>query len=152
MLLGCGTTLTGYNYLISAVYHAPLSGFELTINSKGHVRAGADTSDTYQGIVKIEPLDNKGKKNVALAFIDNDQVSYKINSAKNQQAKWGFREALKSLNAILKKAGYVTLNENELKETIRAIGGAFGGPKGVMLNGQTEYLKVINIDLGESVK
>jgi len=151
MLYGSRTTLTGYNFKINAIYHAPQSGFKLIIDSEGFVKSGSDISDSYKGTVKIEPLNNKGKASkVILTFEDNDDVLYKINSGENQKAKWGFREDLNVFNEILTNASYVKINENEIKESIRAIGGVFSGPKGVILKGQSKHIVAIKVDLGKN--
>jgi hypothetical protein len=146
LLVGCETTFTGYSYKICAVYEAPQSQFRVTIYSEGYIEAGADTSDTYKGKIKIAPLSQKGK-NILLMFQDNNEVSYRIESGRIVNWKWGFRDNQRTLIDILTTSGYTNIDGNEIRASIRAIGGAFGGPKGVILEGQSQPLKVIEIDL-----
>lgn len=145
LLAGCDTTLTGYPFQIEAVYRAPRSDFKVMINTEGRVPAGSDTSDSYKGVVSVQPY-TKNSKKVTLQFNDHEETVYAIGASDTIVEQWGFRIRLDTLRKILLQAGYGDLDENELEETIRVIGGAFSGPKGVILKGQSKYLEVISVE------
>lgn len=147
LLVGCNTTLTGYPFKNLAIYQAPRSNIQITVTAQGHVPAGADVSETYEGTALIEPLSNAGKT-VKLVFTDNDQVTYTIDSLGPAQAKWGFRKSKNSLTSILAKSGYSQVDSKEIAEIVKVIGGVFAGPKAVTMDGQSKHLKVVKVDSG----
>ena len=146
LIAGCDTTLTGYPFTIHAIYEAPISKLRIAIEADGNVPAGADISEAYHGTVVISPLSPTGEE-VRLTFTNIDQVAYTVDSGATEVAKWGWRDAKSSLDTILTQAGYSEVDADEAAEMVEVIGGVFSGPKAVPLDGQTEHLKVVNVDL-----
>jgi hypothetical protein len=151
ILTACETTLTGYKFKINAVYEASVSGFKMSVASNGYVKSGSDMAETYEGRVIIESLaEADSKRKIILYFSSSsDELIYEIGSGGKLKAAWGFREDIKSMNNILRAAGYGNILVDEIRESIGAMGGALNGPKGVILDGQSKYIKVIEVDYGE---
>ena len=147
LLAGCGTTLTGYPFSIHGVYQATRSNLKITIDTLGHVPPGADTSDDGHGAVLVEPISPPGDK-VHLIFSEHPEFTYRIGSSGPKSANWGFRDREASLISILTSAGYRSLDDAEIAEIVQVIGGALAGPKTVRLDGQTEHLKVMDVQIG----
>ncbi len=140
----CNSFISGTPFTIDAIYQAPLSKLQVTVNGHGRVPSGHDIADTYTGTVLIEPLASHGQK-VELVFADESYVTYAISSDSPVNAKWGFRNDTISLKSILEQSGYTQLNVEEITEIVQVISGAFLGPKAVTFDGQSEYLKVIDV-------
>jgi len=151
IITACNTSHNGYKFKINAVYEAPVSGFKMTIESNGYVEPGSDMAETYEGSVFIEPIPEKESiKKINLNFSSSsDELLYDFDSGKQNKVVWGFREDFKSLIRILGLAGYKNLSEDEIRESVAAFGGTLSGPKGVILEGQSEYIKVIKVDYGD---
>lgn len=144
-MASCNSTLTGYSFKIQAIYQAPRSKLQITVNAQGHVSPGADISEVYKGTVLIDTLTDAGEK-VQLVFADNNEVVYTIDSHGPSRAKWGFRDSENSLTSILTQSGYLQVDSEEVAEIVQVIGGAFTGPKGVTLDGQAKHLIVLSVN------
>ncbi len=144
---GCrGCTPTGYSFNVRAHYRAPRSGFELRVRARGAVEPGADVSNAHTGTAQLGPISTPGA-GVALTFDSAEHVTYRIGDGPSRQTVWGSREPERALTTILREAGYQKLAEEEVAEATRAIGGAFGGPKGTLMAGQTRHLQVVEVAL-----
>lgn len=51
------------------------------------------------------------------------------------------------LRVLLEQAGYENHSIDEIEETVRVIFGAMAGSKGVIMDGQTDWLEVVNVEL-----
>ncbi|MDA1315926.1 MAG: hypothetical protein O2968_21595 [Acidobacteria bacterium] len=143
LLVGCDTTLTGYDYAITAVYRAPKSGLVMEVETSGHVPAGADTTDTGQGEVRIRSVAGTARP-IVLTFQEDPEMTYRIGLGSTQVGNWGFREREKTIISNLARAGYPTPDAAEIAELVGAINGALGGPKSVKLKGQSTAVEVLS--------
>lgn len=142
LLVGCDTTLTGYDYDISAVYRAPKSGLVVEVHTNGHVPAGADTADSGRGEVRIRPEAGTADL-IVMTIRDDREWTYRIGSGSPQVGIWRIRERESTLTGLLADAGYETRDAAEIEEIVRAISGALGGPKSIMLKGQSNAIEVL---------
>ena len=143
-IASCNSSLTGYPFKIQAIYEAPRSKLQITVNAQGHVPPGSDISAVYKGAVLIETLTNDGEK-VQLVFADRNEVTYTIHSRSPSWARWGLRESEDSLIFILKQSGYSQVDSEEVAEIVKVIDGAIAGPKAVTLDGQAKHLIVSSV-------
>lgn len=146
LLVGYDTTLTGYNYDITAFYRAPKSGLVVEVDTNGHVPAGADTSDSGQGEVTIRPAADTADS-IVLNFEADTGLTYRVGSGASHTGKWSFRESENTLTSVLARAKYTTRDAAEIAELVRAINGALGGPKSVILDGQSTSIEVMSVRL-----
>lgn len=145
LLVGCDNTLTGYSFMVHAIYQAPLTNLEIAIDAHGRVIAGDDLSSDHNATVTLTPLSSSGAK-VHLTFTDYSQVEYAIGTDTPQTAAWGSRNRDQSFHRILEKAGYSSEHTAEIAEAIKVIGGAMAGPKAVTVEGQSTHLKVVEVE------
>jgi hypothetical protein len=82
----------------------------------------------------IFDIDSQGS---AVARVDG-KAEYRFNWFQNSQEELGHS---------LEEAGYQSISVDELAETVRAINTAMAGPKGVLMEGQTKWLEVVDVQI-----
>lgn len=141
LLVCCGTTLTGYDFETSASYQASISKLWINLNATGHVPAGADIGDG-QAIGNI----------TSSQF--NDTIYFKTSATKMTALKYG-QEKFEITNPTdisgtiancLNKIGYPNYDSLEMVELGKVIVATSYGPKGTFLKGQTDLIKVLEVN------
>ena len=115
-----------YRFDVTARYEATRSHYQLSVHAVGVVRAGDDLSGHSRADVTISPIAAAGSR---------IEFSVALPDAPPRNAAIAKR---------LTDAGY-NADSEELAESIRAIGGALGGPKATLLDGQTRVLRVLQV-------
>jgi len=137
LLAGCGTTLTGYNFITNAEYSGVKTDMKIKLRADGSVPAGHD-------------LGNGISKGTIIFNHSSDTIWFRAHSTGLMETEFR-HEKLDSRNKetfiiILKRyfelAGFKNYKDDELKEMVEVIKAASYGPKGTFVQGQTKYIKV----------
>ena len=147
-VLACGAPITDLSFHIAAAYRANTSGYQVDIETQGVVRAGHDISDNGAGRVQITPISSTTIWPVTIDLETTSKATISI-SGEIQEDEQFYSDTQEKLLRVLEQAGYESLSREEVEETVRAIFGAISGPKGVMMDGQTEWLQVISVQIDE---
>jgi hypothetical protein len=139
---GC-SQLYGSNFSTGATYHAPTSGFQITISGEGFVPPGADVADKSEWEAVVTPLGSSAGKVITIRAQPDVPVRCIVDSQPAVDLPGGSMVSSGSLRRTLESAGYTNLSEAEIEEAARAIDGVAGGPKVMLLPGQTKSLTVV---------
>jgi hypothetical protein len=143
VLSGCDFTGAGYNFDIHAVYSAPKSGLIMEIDALGHVQSGDDISENGWGEVRIRS--STGQMNhVTLAFRSDIDGGYRCEVNSKTVVPWNFREKQNTFTAAVVGTGFSDPDPVEVAELVRAIDGALGGPKSLIMKGQSTTIDVVS--------
>lgn len=129
-----------------ATYQAPKSGYQIELLSQGFVKQGNDLSDNAFAIIQICPLaQNHGRPLRFCLLSEPDRWLQMLSSNLDlPQQDWNWRTSLKLFRQELLMAGYSELDTAEVSGSVKVIGSALSGSKGVILEGQIESVKVVN--------
>lgn len=142
--VGCSRDSTFCTY---AQYEAPRSGYSIRVFGSGSIPSGADHSTSSQGKVLMCPLDAQKSEGIRLTVRDDAKVEYEILGTRMKGTEqWDWSTKHKALTKYLTLGGLSNLTEAEIKETASVIGGVMAGPKGTILKGQSDLLKVLEVD------
>ena len=145
-ILACGAPGVDIPFHISAAYRAKISGFQVEIDTEGIVPAGHDVASDGTAHVKLTSLVDPTKPDLTIGIDSSGSAVVLIDGKTEQSFDW-FRNSREELGNILEQVGYQSISTDELDETVKAINNAMAGPKGVLLDGQTKWLEVGNIEI-----
>jgi len=145
-LLSCNFD-SGFEF--RAEYEATKSGYRIDLISRGYVEAGHDISKNAASLVQFCPLEPSSGTAFRISLIVEPKHWIKMECADfgSPPSDWNWRTAEKLLSEIIHRAGYTNLNSEELKGSVKVIENSTAGPKGVILEGQIESLRVLNTDI-----
>lgn len=129
-----------------AVYEAPSSALHISIDARGTVPAGADLSARHETAVAVR---RDGVEGTLLLDLRTEApgVSYTLPRGDRGTRPWGPRESVATLAALLEEAGFGRVPREETTEIVRVIDGAGLGPKATVMDGQTQVLRVVRVEL-----
>jgi hypothetical protein len=134
---------SGYDFETRGVYEAPLSKLRVEVAGRGHVKAGEDVTDLKLGFAQFCPLPGGAAAAVVVTFPGGASgPQWEVQSPTPVRAilPWNVTH----LEGQLRLAGHKTLDAAELAESARTVEGALGGPKGIVLGGQSARLRVLS--------
>ncbi len=132
-----------------ADYEATGSGFRVQVFGGGRVKFGHDLSAQSEGIAQVCPAGDAKRSVIKISMKNQgstEKIDYEIGGAAKGTAGWTWRDSASTLEDLLQRAGYETMDADEIKETTQVISGVLYGPKGTTLKGQSKFLKVIAVD------
>lgn len=139
ILTGCGPG--NYDFETVATYQADNSNLQVNLTATGHVPAGADLGE--------------GKVNGTITSTKfADTIYFQINSTeltlliyKQEEIEISDpKDFSKTLMDYLDEIGYINYDIQEIIELGKIIIATTYGPKGTYIDGQTDLVKVINVD------
>ncbi len=140
LLSACGTTLTGYEFTTSATYLATESGITLKAETQGKVEAGNDTgTGTSKGLLVF------GIPSDTLFFETSETFFTKLIYRKNTIP---ISETFKIADQLITFFVGINhpVNKNEIIELAQLMSALNTGPKGTFMQGQTDFIKVIEVN------
>ena len=141
LLTNCGTTITGYDFQTTATYQASNSKLQVDLISTGHVSAGADVGDG----IAIGTITSSMITDTIYFQTSSTQLTALTYKKKNIEMT-NPKDISGTLSSCLEKIGYINYDRQELKELGQVIKATTFGPKGTFLEGQTDLIKVINVN------
>ncbi len=134
---------TGYDFQTRGVYEAPASHLRFEVVGGGRVNSGQDVADRGTGFALFCPTHGVSAAPVLVTLSGAPGfVNWEVQSPKPMRAKMTWNAA--SLEDRLRVAGHARLDAAELAESVNTVGSALGGPKGIVLRGQSTRLNVIS--------
>ena len=135
-----------YDFWTSAVYEAPRSGFRIEIEGSGVVRSGHDLSEEATGSAIISPTGRSDARPIVLTLSGFERADYTLEGGQGGVVSRRWRDGPEALARLLRRAGYGTVADEEVRETHGVINGVLSGPKGTTMEGQSEALRVVSVD------
>ena len=145
-MLACGAPVVDIPFHIFATYRANISGFQVDVDTEGVVPAGHDVASDGTAHVKVTSLFAPAKLNLTIDIDSNGSATIWIDGRPAHSFDW-FRDSHEELGHLIEEVGYQNISMNELDETVRVINNAMAGPKGVLLEGQTKWLEVVDVQI-----
>jgi hypothetical protein len=141
LLIALSSCSSDKGYRFEAVYEAPNSGFQIKIISRGYITAGSDTADDAFARVSICPVvSGEGRPfRFSLTARPRAPSLFGSDDVLTANAEW----SQNLLRSVLRVARYREPVAEELAGSYRVISNALSGPKGVVLEGQIESVKVV---------
>lgn len=135
-LFSCGPT----NFRVVAEYEAPAGGYRFLVKSGGVIPAGHQSARDFDASLEVEIiLPNQGEIIIARER-GPDSTNYV--ARRNLTVLTRDDHLEKVLRTVLSQVA-ITLPEEELRESLRAMDAVSGGPASVLREGQTKYLRVL---------
>ncbi|MBZ2187390.1 MAG: hypothetical protein K7J46_22030 [Bryobacter sp.] len=139
-LFSCGPR----NFRVVAEYEAPSGGYRFLAKSGGVIPAGHDSASELDASLEVEIiLPNQGEIIIAR---ERGQDSTNYVARRNLAVLTRDDHLDKVLRTVLSQIS-LTLPEEELRESLRAMDAVSGGPKSVLCDGQTKYLRVLWVQI-----
>jgi hypothetical protein len=123
-----------------AEYEAEQSGWGILIVSRGYVSSGYDIADYAFTRVQICPIAGGAGRPFRFSLAARPQAPRLFESEEMLTANAAWSETL--LRAVLQARGYGEPSAAELAGSFRVISNSLSGPKGVILEGQIDTIKV----------
>jgi len=132
------------SFRTTAIYEAPRAGCSAGIEARGVVRDGADVSDRSSARVALRATAGSAARPSAtlVASLEDGRVRMGVAGV---EATPG--ESLEILAGAWSRAGCAAAPD-EMVEMRAAIEGTLLGPKGMLMSGQTRFLKVVSTTTG----
>jgi hypothetical protein len=121
-------------------YEAEQSGYRLSIVSRGFVASGYDVADHAFTRVQVCPSAGGAGRPFRFSLAARPQAARLFESEDMLTANATWNENL--LRAVLRARGYSEPSAAELAGSFRVISNSLSGPKGVILEGQIDSVKV----------
>lgn len=121
-------------------YEAQRSGYRIVIVSRGYVTSGSDIADHAFTRVQVCPIVAGAGRPFRFSLAARPQAPRLFESEEMLTANATWSETL--LKAVLRAKGYAEPAAAELAGSFRAISNSLSGPKGVILEGQIDAVKV----------
>ena len=121
-------------------YEAQQSGYRIVIVSRGYIVFGSDVADHAFTRVQVCPMASGMGRPFRFSLAARPQAPRLFESAEMLTANATWSETL--LGAVLRAKGYAEPASAELAGSFRAISNSLSGPKGVVLEGQIDAIKV----------
>ena len=128
-------------FRFEAEYEARYSGYRMSIVSRGYVAAGHDIADNAYARVRICPIAGGPGRPFRFTLAARPQTPRHFESEEVTAASANWSEKL--LRSVLLTAGYREPTATELAGSYRVISNSLSGPKGVILEGQIDSVKVL---------
>ena len=143
LLTSCYPLDRGFEFL--GEYEAAQSGYRIRMVAGGNIKGGHDISDTAFSFVSVCPVRSDTGKPFDLTLMSHPEGWIKVESQDLGLAlsEWNWRTAQKLFESLLDRAGFVHVASEEIKDSVRVIEGSLAGPKGTILNGQIDSIKVL---------
>lgn len=132
----------GFNFETEAIYYAEESDLKVNLKAKGFILHGHDLS--FDGVVEGNISSTKFLDSIYFQSSESKVLDLKY---KNESV-----EVLDSLDFnlslihVLNKLDFKEYNIDEVKELGEIIQLTAAGPKATNMEGQTEFVKVLNVD------
>jgi hypothetical protein len=143
-IVACGAPLADIPFHIVATYRANTSGFHIDIDAQGVVPAGHDITTTGTAHVKITSLSSNPKPDLTIDINSNGLATVLVDGMSENSFNW-FQNPQEEMRQLLEELGYRNMSMDEMGETVRVINGAMAGSKGMILEGQTKWLEVVEV-------
>ena len=149
VLAGCWPR--DYRFEATGSYRAPRSGLVLEGVASGLVPAGRDASRDYEGRFRLRP---EGGDAAGIDLVLSSRTPYEcqVVGRGGGRLPWRSSNAGRSLAKELERAGISGSEPEELDELARAMSGLVAGPKGALLEGQTDVLEVVEVRLDYPIR
>lgn len=130
-------------------YEAEQSRYLIYVISQGYVKSGDDLAQSAFALVQFCPAIHSTGRALRLALTATPGQGNKIESddVTIPSSEWNWRTSGGWLREALSQAGYTDVAENEIKGSVKVMGSALSGPKGVILKGQIKSLIVRRADI-----
>lgn len=122
-------------YNTTAIYEAPVGGYQVVATARGSFSVDYDLNPVPTGQARITPLAGGKNPPVTLTFPGNNTVHYTVEGSPPVVLPWMSLDSVPSLRAILTRAGYANLPDDETELMAQAIEGVCYGPKGTLIPG-----------------
>ncbi|MGI9590053.1 MAG: hypothetical protein ACR2P8_01695 [Myxococcota bacterium] len=140
-----------YRFEATASYRAPRSALVLEGVASGFVPAGRDTSRDYEGRFRLR-AEGGDAAGIDLVLSSRTPDECRVGGGGGGWLPWRSSSAGRSLGKALERAGIAVAAPAELDELARAMDGLVAGPKGALLEGQTEVLEVVEVRLDYPIR
>jgi hypothetical protein len=146
-LQGCGQGDWGFRFL--GRYEATRSGYRIHVISKGYVKPGADVAESAFAVATICPTGNAPGKSfrATLTATPRRWTVLQCDELGLGAEDMNWKTSEKVLTTLLSTAGYGNLSGDEVRGSAKVMLNALSGPKGVILKGQIESLRVLRTDI-----
>ncbi|HLF15548.1 MAG TPA: hypothetical protein VI932_11735 [Bacteroidota bacterium] len=144
---GCGPSDDGFRF--HGDYEAARSGYRIQMLSEGYVEQGHDIARSAFAIVQFCPTRNSNAifLRMTLTAAPDQSIRMACRDLGLQGVEWNWKTSEGLLRGLLSSAGYRTLDPAELLGSVKVIESSLSGPKGVVLRGQIESLRVLRADI-----
>lgn len=142
-LVSCHPLNRGFEF--RGEYEAPRSRYHIETISAGNIKGGHDVSNEAFSIVRVCPLSGATGKSFDLALLSTPEGGIKVNSRDVDVAssEWNWKTSKGIFKTMLARAGFQGVVEEELIGSVKVLEGALAGPKGAILEGQIDTMKVL---------
>ena len=142
-LTSCHPLNRGFEFV--GEYEAPRSNFTIQIVARGNIKGGHDISDEAFSLVRICPLSSSTGKSFELALGSSPDGWIKAESKGlgMGSSDWNWKSAEGLFKGMLDSAGFANVASEEVAGGVKVIEGSLSGPKGAILKGQIESLRVL---------
>jgi hypothetical protein len=147
--LGIGSCSPATGFRFHGTYEATQSGFRAYVISQGTQKFGSDLSESAYALVQFCPLRRSSGNPVLATFRTNPDswIQMECEDPPVPPSDWSAHTAPQLLAGLLAEASYQRLDTTEVSAIARAISGALAGPKGAILVGQTQQIRVVRADV-----
>jgi hypothetical protein len=142
----CGAPLVDIPFHIVATYRANLSGYQIDIDSEGTIPAGHDITTTGTAHAIITSLSPNKKPDLTIDIDAEGSATSLVDGQAGISFNW-FQTPQEEMLRLLEGAGYRNTSMDEIGETVRIINGAMAGSKAVIMEGQTKWLEVVDVQI-----
>lgn len=132
-------------YEFTGEYEAPLAKYRLRMVASGNFKGRQDISEEAFSLVRVCP----STAGIGRPF-DLTLVAYSVGSVRAESrelgvalSEWSWNTAEGVFKDMLDRAGFLNVPVEEIKGSVHVIGGSLLGPKGTVLKGQIDSLKVL---------
>lgn len=130
-----------YYFRTEAEYYAVRSNLSVTLSAKGYVPPGADTGEgKVTGTITANRITGK------IIFRAESSNGLEIAYENEKTERKSIREFTSALTDILGRIGYRNFDAGEIGELGKVIVATTYGPKATYMEGQTDFIKVINVE------
>ncbi len=147
LVAGCGPADGGFRF--HGEYEAALSGYDVQILSKGFVEAGHDVARTAYAIVQVCPTGRANGRSIRMILqsVPGRSIEVEAEELGPVFMEWNSKTSEGLLRGLLSAANFRNIRPDELHGSVRVIEQSLAGPKGAVLKGQIESLRVLRADI-----
>jgi hypothetical protein len=145
-IIACGAPFVDIPFHIVATYRANTSGYQIDIDAQGVVPAGHDITTSGTAHVKITSFSSNPKPDLTIDIDSKGLATVLVDGMAERSFNW-FQNPQEELRQLFEEVGYKNMSMDEMDETVRVINGAMAGSKGVILDGQTKWLEVVDVQI-----
>ena len=147
LTVGCGPSDGGFRF--HGDYEAARSGYRIQMLYEGFVEQGHDIARSAFAIVQFCPTGNSNAifLRMTITAAPDQWIRMECRDLGLLGVEWNSKTSEGLLRSLLSSAGYRTLDPAELLGGVKVIESSLSGPKGVVLRGQIESLRVLRADI-----